>query len=124
MQKTQIRPLRRADPRTVWHNWARVPCAREVDLIRSSAGGLESVGPMAAVCDPATSRLGSLAFPQCCLSFAGLAARAEGFSVAPGGLSLRRRCGPGLGGAGFWIPFPSPCCPSGGQSLTIRVQKG
>ena len=38
MQKTQIRPLRRADPRTVWHNWAHVPCAREVDLIRSSAG--------------------------------------------------------------------------------------
>lgn len=79
--------------------------------------------PMAAVCDPATSHLGSLAFPQCCLSFASLEARAEGFSVAPAGLSLRRRCGPGLRGAVVWLPFPSPCCPSGGRSLTIPVQK-
>ena len=67
--------------------------AREVDLIRSSAGGLEflflwmpSVTQQLHIWVPWPSRL---------------AARAEGFSLAPAGLSLCRRCGPGLGGAVF-----------------------
>lgn len=111
---------RRTEPGATEH---ACTAAREVDLIRSSAGGLEFLFLWL----PSVTQQPHIWVPwpssAVLLGFASLAARAEGVLCGPSGSQSSQALWTWIWGRCCLVTVPSPCCPSGGRSLTIPVQK-